>query len=71
MRHNDVIVNSWEDGEMDKSRQNFEEWFNEETGWETTEYPNREVVILLWQAWQYGRIALLEELQEGPHNDTN
>lgn len=56
---------------MDKSRQNFEDWFNEETGWETMEYPNRETVILLWQAWQYGRIALLEELQEGQQNDTN
>lgn len=47
---------------MDKSMKDFKEWFNDTTGWEVSEYPNRESVTLMWDAWQAGRTQLLEDM---------
>ncbi len=49
---------------MDKSMTDFKEWFYDETGWDTLEYPNREVVELLWSAWQAGRTQILSDMAE-------
>lgn len=55
---------------MDKSRERFEEAFEEITGWEAEDYPNEDYVDTLWRIWQASRSAIEKPLsQKGEHND--
>ncbi|EOB9989577.1 hypothetical protein ACI0YF_001796 [Cronobacter sakazakii] len=47
---------------MDKSREKFEEAFEEITGWEAEDYPNEDYVDTLWRIWQASRAAVEIEL---------
>ncbi|MDT3518960.1 hypothetical protein [Cronobacter sakazakii] len=47
---------------MDKSREKFEEAFEEITGWEAEDYPNEDYVDTLWRTWQASRAAVEIEL---------
>ena len=50
---------------MDKSREQFEEAFEEITGWEAEDYPNEDYVDTLWSIWQASRAAIEIELPNG------
>lgn len=50
---------------MDKSREKFEEAFEEITGWEAEDYPNEDYVDTLWRTWQASRAAVEIELPNG------
>ncbi|WP_336293556.1 hypothetical protein [Cronobacter dublinensis] len=49
---------------MDKSREQFEEAFEEITGWEAEDYPNEDYVDTLWRIWQASRAAAEVEIPE-------
>ncbi|WP_105686026.1 hypothetical protein [Cronobacter dublinensis] len=49
---------------MDKSREKFEEAFEEITGWEAEDYPNEDYVDTLWRIWQASRAAAEVEIPE-------
>ncbi|QPI18237.1 hypothetical protein POP15_189 [Pectobacterium phage POP15] len=42
---------------MSKLRQQFNDYFEEETGWEPSEHPNKQYVADLWDAFQAGHNA--------------
>ena len=44
------------------SREQFEDKFEEITGWEADEYPNRDYVDTLWQIWDASRAEIEVEL---------
>lgn len=47
---------------MEESRMQFEEVFEEITGWESEDYPNEDYVDTLWRIWQASRAAIEIEL---------
>lgn len=46
------------------SREQFEDKFEEITGWEADEYPNRDYVDTLWSIWDASRAAIEVEIPE-------
>lgn len=46
------------------SREQFEDKFEEITGWEADEYPNSDYVDTLWKIWDASRAAIEIELPE-------
>lgn len=55
---------------MDKSREKFEEAFEEITGWEAEDYPNEDYVDTLWRIWQASRAAIEIELPKSTYQRT-
>ncbi|EAB7564156.1 hypothetical protein BXE05_13755 [Salmonella enterica subsp. enterica] len=47
---------------MEESRKQFLEEFEEITGWEARDYPNKDVLNLCWQFWLASRAAIEIEL---------
>jgi len=45
-------------------REQFEAWFEEHTGWDAEDYPNKYLLDVCWEAWQASREARKAE-QEG------
>lgn len=46
------------------SREQFEDKFEEITGWEADEYPNSDYVDTLWSIWDASRAAIEVEIPE-------
>ncbi|WP_312227606.1 hypothetical protein [Pseudescherichia sp.] len=42
-------------------REQFEAWFEEHTGWDAEDYPNKYLLDVCWEAWQASREALKAE----------
>jgi|GEM_PF-6370720 len=49
---------------MDKLRADFEEDFENETGWPAGEHPSQEVADLCWRIYQQSRASIVVELPE-------
>ncbi|WP_312268303.1 hypothetical protein [Pseudescherichia sp.] len=54
----------------------FESWFEENTGWDAEDYPNKYLLDVCYEAWQASREALkaeqepIGEVQLGDYDDT-
>lgn len=49
---------------MEESRKQFEESFEEITGWEADDYPNADCVQQCWEFWQASRSAVEVKLNK-------